>query len=129
MRHQLLRDTDWASMDHSIEIRTPFVDVELLKNVAPLLASPNRPTKRALADAPAKKLPDAILNRPKTGFQIPIREWLLAADGQLSKTTEDGGRTRQEQLRPPPSGPRAPQSFPRGLRGWARMIHTQFAAA
>jgi asparagine synthase (glutamine-hydrolysing) len=109
MRHQLLRDTDWASMDHSIEIRTPFVDVELLKNLVPLLVGPDRPNKRALAATPEKKLPDAILNRPKTGFNTPVREWLISSQGQSALNSH-------------------PSTSPRGLRGWARMIHEHFAA-
>ena len=31
MRNQLLRDTDWASMAHSLEVRVPLVDAELLR--------------------------------------------------------------------------------------------------
>ena len=31
MRNQLLRDTDWASMAHSLEVRVPLVDVKLLE--------------------------------------------------------------------------------------------------
>ena len=37
MRNQLLRDTDWASMAHSLEVRVPLVDATLLKVTAPLL--------------------------------------------------------------------------------------------
>ena len=33
LRNQLLRDGDWASMYHGIELRTPFVDVELINNL------------------------------------------------------------------------------------------------
>ena len=33
LRNQLLRDSDWASMYHSIELRTPFVDYFLLKDL------------------------------------------------------------------------------------------------
>ena len=32
MKNQLLRDTDWASMANSIEVRVPFVDYDFLKN-------------------------------------------------------------------------------------------------
>ena len=32
LRNQLLRDSDWASMYHSIELRTPLVDFFLLKD-------------------------------------------------------------------------------------------------
>ena len=35
MSNQLLRDSDWASMYHSVELRTPLVDSQLLHNVAP----------------------------------------------------------------------------------------------
>jgi asparagine synthase (glutamine-hydrolysing) len=37
MRNQLLRDADWASMAHSLEVRVPLVDATLLKATAPLL--------------------------------------------------------------------------------------------
>src|SRR5215470_2035716 len=37
MRNQLLRDTDWASMAHSIEVRVPLVDAGLVRRLAPLL--------------------------------------------------------------------------------------------
>src|SRR6185436_8118432 len=37
MRNQLLRDADWASMAHSVEVRTPLVDIALLRQIAPLL--------------------------------------------------------------------------------------------
>ena len=35
MSNQLLRDSDWASMYHSVELRTPLVDSQLLHDVAP----------------------------------------------------------------------------------------------
>ncbi len=35
LRNQLLRDSDWASMDHSIELRTPMVDAHLLDLLTP----------------------------------------------------------------------------------------------
>ena len=78
LRNQLLRDSDWASMAHSLELRTPLVDFELLKELAPLLV--NRPVsqagKRVLAKAPRPPLPDAVFERPKSGFGLPIARWL-----------------------------------------------------
>jgi asparagine synthase (glutamine-hydrolysing) len=98
MRNQLLRDADWAGMAHSLEIRTPLVDIELLRRIAPLLAAgAAAPDKRAMADAPRRKLPDAVLSRPKTGFVVPVRDWIAAPGGE------------------------------RGLRGWARQVHAAFA--
>lgn len=77
MRNQLLRDSDWASMDHSVELRTPLVDAWLLRDLQPMLGTFRQfPGKRLLAEAPAKPLPQEIVTRKKTGFGIPVRKWL-----------------------------------------------------
>jgi asparagine synthase (glutamine-hydrolysing) len=77
LRNQLLRDSDWASMDHSVELRTPLVDAWLLRDMQPLLGALRRfPNKRLLAQAPRNPLPEALINRPKTGFGIPVQKWL-----------------------------------------------------
>lgn len=77
MRNQLLRDSDWAGMAHSLEIRVPLVDYTLLGHVAPMMGAITPGAgKAALAGAPSRPLPDAIVNRPKTGFTIPVAAWL-----------------------------------------------------
>ena len=77
MRNQLLRDSDWASMDHSVELRTPLVDAHLLDRMRSLLGSFSRfPGKILLARAPQNPLPRAIIERRKTGFGIPLGRWL-----------------------------------------------------
>lgn len=82
LRNQLLRDSDWASMDHSVELRTPLVDARLLMSLQPVLAQFSRyPGKRLLADAPVDALPREIVERRKTGFGIPVGRW-LAADAE-----------------------------------------------
>lgn len=79
MRNQLLRDTDWASMAHSLEVRVPLVDHVLLSKLAPSLAHVREvKSKRWLANSPHKPLPDAVQQRPKTGFCTPIDQWLSA---------------------------------------------------
>ena len=84
MRHQLLRDSDWASMAHGLELRVPLVDVELWKKVLPLRRLKLPADKRQMALTPARALPDQIINRPKTGFSIPVSQWLLGADSDAS---------------------------------------------
>ena len=80
LRNQLLRDSDWASMAHSIELRTPLVDWELLSALAPYADSfVSGVGKRMLAEAPHKPLPPSILDHRKTGFGLPIGEWLVKA--------------------------------------------------
>jgi asparagine synthase (glutamine-hydrolysing) len=73
LRSQLLRDLDWASMAHSLEVRTPLVDAFLLRAVAPLVVASKRDGKTLMAKPP---LPREILRRRKTGFTVPLREWL-----------------------------------------------------
>jgi asparagine synthase (glutamine-hydrolysing) len=81
MRNQLLRDADWASMAHSLEIRVPLVDVQLLRAVAPvMIALPNGTGKRCLATSPKLALPPATIDRTKTGFGTPVKEWLQRDD-------------------------------------------------
>jgi asparagine synthase (glutamine-hydrolysing) len=99
MRNQLLRDTDWSSMAHGLEVRVPFVDATLLQHLGPAIASDRPPSKRELA-ACAQQLPPAVLNRPKTGFTTPVRGWIASDAGSLE----------------------------RGLRGWAGEVHRKFRA-
>lgn len=76
LRNQLLRDTDWAGMAHSIEIRTPFVDSVLLSEVAPLFANgAEKRGKTMLAHAPQTPLPGYMLARAKVGFTVPVMNW------------------------------------------------------
>lgn len=78
MRNQLLRDADWAGMAHSLEIRVPLVDYTLLGRIAPMMAGMGAGTGKALlASAPSRPLPAAILDKPKTGFSIPVAAWLM----------------------------------------------------
>jgi asparagine synthase (glutamine-hydrolysing) len=81
MRNQLLRDADWAGMAHSLEIRLPMVDVELLGQLAPLFhqAWQSGEGKARAAAAPSRPLPAEVLNRRKTGFTVPIAEWASRA--------------------------------------------------
>ena len=79
MRNQLLRVADWAGMAHSLEIRVPLVDIVLLRKVAPLLATKHRPTKLDMAGTLATPLPPEVLNRPKSGFLVPVQRWLATA--------------------------------------------------
>lgn len=100
MRDRLLRDADWAGMAHSIEIRVPFVDPVFLANVLPSLGEPG---KQALAATPVPPLPPELTERPKTGFVVPVREWLM--------------------------GEAHPDAALRGLRGWSRQVYRAFVPA
>ena len=63
-------------MAHSLEVRVPLVDAHLLKKIAPVLVTRKERGKQLLANAPRPPLPDAVRTRRKTGFTLPIKEWL-----------------------------------------------------
>ncbi len=91
MRNQLLRDSDWASMAHSVEVRTPLVDASLLRQLAPALVEGR--DKRALAAS----LPEWLRNRAKTGFFVPMRDWMeLPPDGTTTRMRSWAKRVWEE---------------------------------
>ena len=79
LRNQLLRDTDWASMAHSLEVRTPLVDINLSTAVSPLVAaSPGKHwLTNAVSQITSQELPASVTQRAKTGFTTPIAKWLM----------------------------------------------------
>ena len=101
LRNQLLRDSDWASMAHSVEVRTPLVDAWLLRDLMPVLRSFGRLKGKALlAASPEVPLSDEIIHRVKTGFGVPLGIWkqesMAVAVGPTSSTaTQGGGDSRQ----------------------------------
>lgn len=71
---------DVATMAVALEARSPFLDVDLidlLLRVPEATAFPGGRPKALLRPLAEKLLPPAILNRPKSGFGVPIRDWLL----------------------------------------------------
>jgi asparagine synthase (glutamine-hydrolysing) len=92
LRNQLLRDADWVGMAHSLEIRVPLVDFTLLRSLAPVIPALTPGTgKAALATAPTKQLPDEVVTRAKTGFNVPTGKWMDAA----ARSSNPAGRARE----------------------------------
>jgi asparagine synthase (glutamine-hydrolysing) len=71
MRNQLLRDTDWASMAHSLEVRVPYVDPVLQRCVFKTGGT----TSKAEIAGVSRRLPRAIVSRMKIGFTTPAVHW------------------------------------------------------
>ena len=75
----ILRKADRMSMAHSLELRVPFLDREVLA-AALALPRPLRCTRRgakvALRAAAARSLPGGLARRPKRGFPVPLAAWL-----------------------------------------------------
>ena len=102
LRNQLLRDSDWASMAHSLELRTPLVDAWLLREMMPVLRSFGRLNgKRMLAASPTTPLRRRIVERAKTGFGIPLGAWMssvLGEAGTLTRSVANQGGTESRRL-------------------------------
>jgi asparagine synthase (glutamine-hydrolysing) len=99
-------------MAHGVEIRTPLVDIRMLADVAPWMPLMTKDTgKCALAKAPSRPLPDAVVNRAKSGFGVPTGHWM-----------KESGSGDQVQ----PTSARA-----KGLvsRDWARSVLREAVAA
>lgn len=79
MMGDILLKADKMSMAHSLELRVPFLDKEVMK-LAQRLPLDKRVdlsnTKLALRRAAGKTLPEKTSEKPKLGFPVPIRVWL-----------------------------------------------------
>jgi asparagine synthase (glutamine-hydrolysing) len=80
-------------------MRVPFVDIPLMQTIAPWLAAHTGITKPEIAATVSSQIPASVLHKPKTGFSVPVREWLLQGQPALQE---------------------------RGMRGWARFIHKHY---
>jgi asparagine synthase (glutamine-hydrolysing) len=75
----LLVKMDVATMAHSLEARSPFLDQELCQFMAAVPANlklRGGTSKHLLKSALRGLLPDEILDRPKMGFGVPLGDWL-----------------------------------------------------
>ncbi len=100
MRNQLLRDADWAGMAHSLEIRVPLVDSTLLRRWLRVAVHRFPLDRQRLLAAADPHIAAAVGARPKSGFGVPVAQWLTGASGS----------------RPP------------GLRSWSGAVAAAFRA-
>jgi asparagine synthase (glutamine-hydrolysing) len=85
MRCQLLRDADWAGMANSVEVRVPYVDLTLWKKLnGMLLGDSYVPKRETLGKAFAVELGNDVLNRRKTGFELPYGSLRVSASSESS---------------------------------------------
>jgi asparagine synthase (glutamine-hydrolysing) len=73
----LLRDSDVFSMASSLELRVPFLDHRLVELALRLPERFHGPAKGLLREACLDLFPPSYLNRPKQGFTLPMRPWML----------------------------------------------------
>jgi asparagine synthase (glutamine-hydrolysing) len=84
----LLTKVDRCSMLHGLEVRSPFMDHELVQFAAGLTTDQllKGGSKRMLRVAFARDLPDFVFKRKKMGFAVPIGEWFR---GELKPMLHD----------------------------------------
>jgi asparagine synthase (glutamine-hydrolysing) len=96
----ILFKTDRMSMAHSLEVRPPFLDGRIVDFAAALPANLKIwgfRQKFILRELMRDKLPEAVLNRKKTGFDIPTHDWFrgplrgLLMDTLAPETVENTG--------------------------------------
>lgn len=76
--NDMLTKVDLMSMAHSLEVRTPFLDhnvVELAFAMQESYKINGQMRKRVLQDAFRDDLPESLYNRSKKGFEVPLHKW------------------------------------------------------
>ncbi len=87
---QVLAFVDRLSMAHSLEVRSAYLDTEVVEFVASLHGSlkiRDGKTKYLLKQAAARYFPEEMVWRPKEGFVMPVTDWLLRDLEEYVRTT------------------------------------------
>lgn len=141
MRSQLLRDSDAASMAHSLELRVPLVDAELARFArtcrssfklsragAEESVSRRGCAKHVLIAALRDLLPADIERRPKRGFSMPFESWLQGPLLEIAMDATSDSTVKRRGLFEPKAVARTRGAFKKGEAGagypklWSLMI-------
>lgn len=79
MTNQLLRDSDVMGMWHALEIRVPFLDIDLIRSLNKIDVhqwEKQSYPKQFLVESFAGLLPEMVVTRRKQGFTFPLAIWL-----------------------------------------------------
>lgn len=99
LRSNCLALVDRMSMAHSVEVRLPLLDVDLVDHVTGMrnagMADWTKPHKWLLVEALRDVLPADLLARKKQGFTPPVFDWMRGIIGRFSPLIRDGALVRQ----------------------------------
>jgi asparagine synthase (glutamine-hydrolysing) len=87
----LLMRVDKMTMATAVEARVPYLDHEFVGLAMSIpqslkVGDPIQP-KRLLKQAVRGLIPDAIIDRPKQGFRVPVTDWMAEALGRMGRDT------------------------------------------
>ena len=125
----ILTKVDIASMAHSLEVRCPLIDQDLMVFAASLpgrLKLRGLTTKRILREVAKPLLPEKILTRPKQGFRLPLDRWIREDLAEMSRDLLLDRTARQRGIFEPDAIEsllrRHQRGEPRGDQIWALMM-------
>ena len=79
LQSDMLRKVDLMSMANGLEVRTPFLDHELMNFAFSIPSNykiDGQMKKKLVQDAARDILPEMLYNRPKKGFEVPLGGWM-----------------------------------------------------
>lgn len=96
---------DRASMGFSVEVRSPFLDYRIVEFARTLPVSyrylPGK-KKRLLRDILKTYIPEEVFDQPKSGFSIPLAEWIRAdLKKEITETLSDKNLEKVHNLNVP----------------------------
>lgn len=89
LQSDMLRKVDLMSMANGLEVRTPFLDHELMNFAFSLPSNykiDENMKKKLVQDAAREILPAKLYDRPKKGFEVPLGGWMR---NELSSLIEE----------------------------------------
>ncbi|GMV79695.1 MAG: asparagine synthetase B [Planctomycetota bacterium] len=85
----VLHKVDRMSMAHGLEVRSPFLDVDLIElalSIPDEVRMPGRETKPLLRKLATQRVPEQVVRSAKRGFGVPLDDWFR---GPLQKVAAD----------------------------------------
>ncbi len=136
-QNQLLRDIDSVSMSHSLEVRVPYLDTEVVDmafslplhaKLGDVLKVPDAAaatyketgTKRILVDIGRELLPEGMDLQVKRGFGMPFDAWLKGALRDVVEDTLSKGTTSRRGYFDPVAVQDIRKDFYEGRIGWPK---------
>jgi asparagine synthase (glutamine-hydrolysing) len=124
MLNTLLRDTDFMSMAHGLEVRVPLIDhkvVEYLFTLPGNLKVNAHVPKYLLIKATEDLLPDEVVHRSKRGFTLPFEHWLKdELRNKVESTLLDVRKNSLDEFLNPEGIKEFWQAFLNGHTSWSR---------